>query len=152
MTARKYMMVLAAGLALTLLTGCPFGSDRLSNDGGTSLPQLLAKVTAIQNGTGCYTDLNPDDFQLLFDTLASVAQVQMDPLSDTTANALVDTLVANGICTNEDYAELAEKLADDPESLVIPASVTDEVLAELQAIGQALASADLSSLSGAIGL
>ena len=137
MNARRMSLVVTCGLCLLVLVGCSMPWDRLGNQGGSTPLTLLPKLAAGQVG-----QLNPDDIQLMTDTVRDVTGAPISAVSDELAQAVVDTIKANHINTAQDLEKFGQKVAADPNSLVIPASVVGSE-AEIATIVQQLSSPEV---------
>jgi hypothetical protein len=118
-----------------MLAGCGASPwSRTGNQGGSTPLTLLSKLAS-----GDIASLNPDDIQVLTDTVRDITQVQIDEVSDDLAAAVIDTITANGISTIQDLERVGKQAEQNPNSLKIPDSVTAN-RAEIETIFQQLSS------------
>ncbi len=106
---------------LSILAGCLFPLDpRTSNQGGGNILTATSKIAS-----GQLASLTPDEIQILADTVAQAnPQIPDIQLTDEQAQAASDFLKANNVNTVEDVQRLVEQAQQDPNSIVIPDSVT----------------------------
>ena len=151
MRARKLVVVCLCGAVMLTLCGCgPLPWSRTGNQGGSTITTLAPKVIGIAQNTTSFQALNPDDFQLMTDLVGQYTGGNIPAVSDDLAQATVDLIAANGVDDFDDLAELARQLADDPDSLVIPDTVTDEVLAEFANLALELSGINPDDIVGAL--
>ncbi len=151
MCGRKLLLLSVVVSVGLLVSGCFFTMpwERTGNQGGSTLLSLGAKILGIAGGTGSFQDLNPDDLQLLVDTLNDAGVTNIPAVSDNVAQAGVDVLAANNIGTIEDIDRVVQAAEQDPDSLVIPDSVNEALVAEVEALIEGLAEADFSDIAAA---
>ncbi len=112
---RNGIYVLAAAILITT-TGCPaLVASRTSNQGGGNILTVGAKLGSDSIGT-----LNPDEWQILTDNAATIAQQyganlggigSIPSLTDAEAAAVVTLLDENGVNTFNDLQLLADDIA-----------------------------------------
>jgi hypothetical protein len=122
MTARKLIVVSLLMCASTLmLGGCPTDSSgRLCNQPGPTCATLLsagAKVLANH-----LDQLNPDDIQVLSDKAIEVSGVNVTPLTDEQAEAVVNVMRANNITTIQSLDAFIQQAQANPASVNITAA------------------------------
>lgn len=105
-------------LVVVNLAGCPLSDSRLTDQGGGTIFTALAKVTGER-----LSQLNPDELQILADTVSRLSdQVEID-LTDEQAAAAIDFLVANDLNTFPEVEAFIAEAEQDPGSVVIPDSL-----------------------------
>ena len=137
MNFRKMSAVLVCGLCVLMLAGCTSPFSRTGNQGGSNPLTLLPKLAA-----GDIAALNPDDIQVLTDTVSEISQVPLPEVSDELAQAVIDTFAANGISTAADLERVGHQAEQNPNSLKIPDSVVAN-RAEIENILQQLSSPEV---------
>ena len=103
---------------LALTTGCP--SPRTSNQGGGTIVSTASKLAERNIG-----DLTPDEWQIATDNLPTLADlagiditgIEIPPITDEQAQAIVDFLIANNIHTIDDLLALDLNTVEIPEEL-----------------------------------
>ncbi len=151
MQTRKLIVICVCGAVMLTLCGCgPLPWSRTGNQGGSTVVTLAPKLIGIAQGTTSFQALNPDDIQVMTDIAGGFAGVNIPSVSDDLAQATVDLAAANNVNDFDDLAALATQVAADPGSLVIPDTVTAEVLAEVAALMEALAAVDPNDIAGAL--
>jgi len=132
MSGRKlHLFGIATVLILVTLTGCfSMPWTRTGNQGGGSLVTAVAKLTSGKLGV-----LTPDEIQILTDAVRRLADVDVPPVTDEQAAAVVKFLDDNNVETVEDLEALIKQAEEDPSSIVI----SDEVR---EVIEQIIANAD----------
>ncbi len=118
MTHRKRASValLVFGFVALGLSGC-VGVGGCNGDPATT---GLIKVE-----TGQMTQLTPAEVEALVQSVALQQGLQLPPLTDAQAQAVVDILNANGINSIGDVAAFIQKAEQDPSSVVIPPSAME---------------------------
>lgn len=121
MRIKRGTLAVCALSMLSILTGCIFPTDpRTSNQGGGNILTATGKIAS-----GQLSSLTPDEIQILADTAAQAnPQIPDIQLTDEQAQAASDFLKANNVNTVEDVQNLIEQAQQDPNSIVIPDSVT----------------------------
>jgi hypothetical protein len=99
--------------------------SRTGNQGGSNLLQAVGKLLSNRLGT-----LNPDDIQVLADAAVQIGGVNIPPVTDEQAAAVVSFINANQITTVESLEEMVHRGEQDIDSIVIP----DDVREVLEAI------------------
>ncbi|MEW6198323.1 MAG: hypothetical protein AB1601_06615 [Planctomycetota bacterium] len=116
----------AAVVTCLLLTGCfSMPWTRTGNQGGGTL--LTATTKLANDDLGGVT---PDEIQLLTDVAIQITGVQVPPVTDEQAAAVVTFLADNNITTVASLQDFVRRAEEDPSSVVI----SDEVLAALRSI------------------
>ncbi len=116
----------AAALMCLLLTGCfSMPWTRTGNQGGGTLLTATSKLANDDLG-----GITPDEIQLLTDAAIQITGVEVPPVTDEQAAAVVTFLEDNGITSVGTLQEFIAQAEEDPSSVVI----SDEVLAALRSI------------------
>ncbi len=127
MSARKLLVFGVSGL-LIVAAGCfSMPSSRTGNQGGSSVPGAVAKITTDQLGA-----LNPDDVQVLTDLAMQVTGAHFPPVTDEQAAAVISFMQANNITNRATLQALIERAQANPNSVVIPDDVR-QVLEQIAA-------------------
>ncbi len=151
MQTRKLVAICVCGVVMLTLCGCgPMPWTRTGNQGGSTIVTLAPKVIGIAQGTTSFQAMNPDDIQLMTDIAGGLADVDIPQVSDDLAQATVDLGAANDVDDFADLAALAAQVAANPSSIVIPDTLTDEVLAEVATLIAELADVDPNDIAGAL--
>lgn len=119
MRNRSVCVLGALGALVVLnLAGCPLADSRLSNQGGGTVFTALAKVTGEK-----LAQLNPDELQILADTVSDLSdQVEIN-LTDEQAAAAIDFLAANNLNSFPEVEAFIAEAEQNPGSVVIPDSL-----------------------------
>lgn len=121
--------ILAAGVVI--LGGCIAAPlTRTGNQGGSNPLQAVNKVLANRLG-----ELNPDDVQVLSDLVFELAGIDLPPVDDELAAAVISFLRANRVETLEDLRALIRLAEQDPAAIVIPDDVRRVVEALIADLG-----------------
>lgn len=116
----------AAVVTCLLLTGCfSMPWTRTGNQGGGTLLTATTKLANDDLG-----GLTADEIQLLTDAAIQITGVQVPPVTDEQAAAVVTFLADNSIATVASLQDFVRRAEEDPSSVVI----SDEVLAALRSI------------------
>jgi hypothetical protein len=99
--------------------------SRTGNQGGSNIVQAAGKLVNNQFGT-----LNPDDIQVLADAAVQISGVDIPPVTDDQAAAVVSFIDANQITSLESLEQVVHRAEQDIDSVVIP----DDVREVLEAI------------------
>ncbi len=132
MSGRKlHLFGIATVLIALALTGCfSMPWTRTGNQGGGTIVTATAKLASGQLGA-----LTPDEIQILTDAAIRLSGVNVPPVTDEQAAAVVKFLSDNNVETLDDLKALIEQAEQDPTSIVI----SDEVR---EVIEQIIANAD----------
>jgi hypothetical protein len=149
--ARKPALLLVLLSSSLILTGCfqpwttedPNDEYSTGNQGGSNTISLLLKLGELQGGSKDLSDFNPDDFQVLVTLTGDVIGEEI-LITDNVAQALVDVIDANDI---GDLNNLPTPEEFNEQDFVVPDSVTDEVIEELEQLFQDLQDANLENLA-----
>lgn len=126
-TSSRWRRLGAAGVVMCLLlTGCfSMPWTRTGNQGGGTLLTATTKLANDDLG-----GITPDEIQLLTDAAIQITGVQVPPVTDEQAAAVVTFLADNSITTVASLQDFVRRAEEDPSSVVI----SDEVLAALRPI------------------
>lgn len=119
MAPHRTMALTLAAAVLISVTGCPFGNSRTTNQGGGNIITAAGKVVG-----GQMTSLTPDEIQIVSDAISDLSPDVSLFIGDDEAAVAVDFLRANNLNTIEDIAAFADNAVNDPDSVVIPESLT----------------------------
>lgn len=116
---RNLVLCTVAAALLTIMGGCTGADPRLSNQGGGSILSAGSKLVA-----GNIGDMNPDEWQIVGDNVATLAtqfqnelgDVQIPILSDEQAAAIVTFLDQNNLQTLQQLIDAIDSgTLDDAE-------------------------------------
>ena len=119
MAPYRTIVLTIAGSLLISVTGCPFGNTRTSNQGGGTIITAAGKIVG-----GQMASLTADEIQIISDTISDLSPNVSLFIGDDEAAVAVDFLQANNLNSIEDIAAFAQAAVNNPDSVVIPESLT----------------------------